>query len=74
VTVIALDTGNYVVVAFVSNNVVFFRANQLCTQRRSETDDLSIALHMAIAEGISFACCDFLAQSILVRTTADSAY
>jgi hypothetical protein len=68
-TVVALGTGVVAVDHFVSNNAVFFRANQLCTQ----TDDVSILVHMVIAEGVFFACCDFIAQSILVRTT-DNAY
>ena len=59
------------VVEVVSNNATFFQrcANQLCAQ----TDDVSIGLHMEIADSVLFGCCDFLAQCILVRTT-DNAY
>jgi hypothetical protein len=67
--VVALETGEFGVAAFVSNNAVFFRANQLCAQ----IDDVSIALHMEIAGPVLFGCCDFIAQSILVRTT-DNGY
>jgi hypothetical protein len=70
---ITLNTGEFVVAHFVSNNAAFFFfqrcANQLCAQ----TDDLSIQFHMEIAESVFFGCCDFIAQSILVRTT-DNGY
>jgi hypothetical protein len=68
VAVMALETGQSVVGAFVSNNAVFFRANQLCAQ----TDDINILLHMDIAEGVLFGCCDSIAQCILVRTTGNT--
>jgi hypothetical protein len=70
VALITLQTGQFVVAASVSNNAEsFFHANQLCAQ----INDVSIPLHMAIAEGVSFGCCDFIAQCILVRTT-DNGY
>jgi hypothetical protein len=47
VVVVTLDTGIFVVGVFVSNNAVFFRANQLCAQTN--------------ADAIFFHCCDFLA-------------
>jgi hypothetical protein len=75
VACITLDTV-YFVVASVSNNAafLFFQlqcANQLCAQTDS---DVSIQLQIGgFAEPILFGCCDFIAQSILVRTT-DNAY
>ena len=67
VAVVTLDTGAFVV----SNNAALFQlcANQLCAQ----TDDVSILLHVGIAEGVLFGRCDFLAQCILVRTS-DNGY
>jgi hypothetical protein len=67
--VVALETGIFAVAFFVSNNAVFFRANKLYAQ----TKDVSIAFHMTIASSVFFGCCDFIAQSILVRTT-DNGY
>jgi hypothetical protein len=64
VAIVALETGIFAVAFFVSNNAVFFRANQLYAQ----TDAASISLHMYIAESVLFGCSDFIAQCILVRT------
>ena len=71
VAVIILDAGGFVVES-VSNNAAFFFklcANQLCAQ----TNDVSLLLHMSIAQVVFFGCCDFLTQCILVRTT-DNGY
>ena len=43
------------------------RANQ------PQSDDVSILLDVVIAENVLFGCCDFIAQSILVRAT-DNGY
>ena len=64
---LTIETGVFAVATFVSNNAAFFQlcVNQLCAQ----TDELSILLHLTIAESVLFGCCDLLAQCILVRTT-----
>jgi hypothetical protein len=75
VVCIALETGEFVVASFVSNDAAFFFqrcADQLCAQADSDLSILRL-LHVDIAEGVLFGCCDFLAQCILVRTT-DNAY
>ena len=75
VALVALETGGFVATIFVSNkgSLLFFLfffffqfcANQLC--RGAQTDDFNVMGN--IARSVLYGCCDFIAQSILVRTT-----